>query len=53
MDAAFHYLLSVGDDALHLFAIRDAITIFEQAQQFMHEEDWQTKKQKGIKIQEA
>ncbi len=43
MDAAFHYLLSAGDDALRLFAIRDAITIYEQAQQFMHEEDWQTK----------
>ncbi len=43
MDTAFHYLLSAGDDALRLFAIRDAITIYEQAQQFMHEEDWQTK----------
>jgi len=47
MDTAFRYNLIAGDDALRLFAIREAITIYEQAQQFMHEysseEDWQTK----------
>jgi hypothetical protein len=47
MDAAFHYMLIAGDDAMLLFAIRDAITIYEQTQQFMHEysgkEDGQTK----------
>ncbi len=36
-DTAFHYLLSAGDDAMRLFAIRDAIAMYEQAQQFLRE----------------